>query len=123
MARPKYSEDSLRKKYIKINLNDKEKEKIDELFKDSNYNYVTEMIRDIVLNNQYKVVSTDLEMYEIRLQLLNEARRIGNNFNQLLKHFNQNKKDNFSKEDIQIMLNMLNNIDKTYSKINENFKK
>jgi len=123
MARPKYSEDSLRKKYIKVNLNDKEKEVIDNLFKESNYNYTAEMIRDIILNNQYKVISTDKEMYEIRLQLLNEVRRVGNNFNQLLKHYNQIKKENFTREDIDYLLFLLKNIDKTYTKINENFKK
>ena len=122
MARPKYSEESLRKKYIKINLNEKEKALIDELFKNSNYSYVADMVRDILLNNKYSIVTNDNEMFQIRSELLNEVRRVGNNFNQLLKHFNQKKSENFTQDDIENMIFLLSEIKLKFNQINENFK-
>ncbi len=100
----------------------REKAIIDELFKNSNYSYVADMARDILLNNKYSIVTNDNEMFQIRSELLNEVRRVGNNFNQLLKHFNQKKSENFTQDDIENMIFLLSEIKLKFNQINENFK-
>ena len=97
-----------------------EKEKFLDLFNESNYNNMSSMFKDILINRQFKVITTDKEMYLIRKNILTEVKRIGNNFNQLIKSFNQKKTDNFTKEEIQTLLFQMKEIEKIYSQIFDN---
>lgn len=102
---------------------DEEFELLNKKYSDSkNYRSLNEMIRDILLNNQYKIITTDQKLLVETSQLIGSVRKIGNNFNQLLKHLNEKKLDNFSTDEKNTMLFNLQEIKKYYVKI-ENFLK
>lgn len=109
-------------KYISFRVNDDEYEQLNKLLKKSSYNKMSDLTRDILLNNRYNVVALDDNMLLIRTKLLVEIRRIGNNFNQLIKSFNQKKTDSFTKDEIGYIINSMKNIEYIYSKIEENIK-
>ena len=66
-------------------------EQLNKMLTQGEYQNMNDMIRGILLNNQYKIITLDFDERIQRNILIEEARRIGNNFNQLLKHFNQKK--------------------------------
>ena len=78
-------------------------EQLNKMLTQGEYQNMNDMIRGILLNNQYKIITLDFDERIQRNILIEEARRIGNNFNQLLKHFNQKKMDHFTKEEISIL--------------------
>lgn len=119
-GRPK--KDIIKDKGLYIKITDSEKNQIKNIFEASSYNSISKMILDIVINNKYETYSTDQSMYEKRTELLNESRRIGNNFNQLLKHFNQKKDTIFTEGDIKNIIKSLDEIKNIYENINKNFK-
>lgn len=86
------------------------------------YHSLNEMVRDILLKNEYKIITTDQKLALETNLLLGSLNRIGNNFNQLLKHLNQKKLDNFSTNEKNIIIFNLQEIRKYYIKI-ENFLK
>jgi hypothetical protein len=119
MARPKI--DNKREKRIKINFTNEEFENLNKKYSDSKiYHSLNEMIRDMLLNHQYKVVTTDLNLLAETSLLIGSVRKIGNNFNQLLKHLNQKKLDNFSTDEKNSILFNLQEIKNYYIKI-ENY--
>lgn len=81
------------------------------------YQNMNDMIRDILLNNQYKIISLDFDARIQKNILIEEVRRIGNNFNQLIRHFNQKKLDNFTKEEILALNKNVIEIRTIYEKI------
>lgn len=122
MARPKI--DDKREKRIKINFTNKEFDVLNARYLESkNYQSFNEMIRDMLLNNQYKVVTTDLNLLAEKSLLIGSVRKIGNNFNQLLKHLNQKKLDNFSTDEKNAILFNLQEIKNYYIKIENHFTK
>lgn len=122
MARPKIY--NKREKRVKINFTNDEFEILNKKYLDSqNYNSLNEMIRDILLQNQYKVVTTDLNLLAETSLLIGSVRKIGNNFNQLIKHFNQKKLDNFSTDEKKLIIINLQEIKKYYIKIENYFAK
>ena len=60
------------------------------------YHNLNDMIRDILLKNEYKVLTTDQKLLVETSFLIGFVRKVGVNFNQLMKHFNQKKLDSFS---------------------------
>ena len=83
------------------------------------YQTMSDKSRGILLNNQYKIITLDFDERIQRNILIEEARRIGNNFNQLLKHFNQKKMDYFTKEEISILNTNIIQIKTVYDKIEQ----
>lgn len=122
MARPKKNEKEFRNIQYKVLLNKNENILFQKKLENSTYKSMAEMLRDIVLKNRYQTVTNDEEMFQIRNQMLNQVKKIGNNFNQLLKHFNQKKKDNFTEDDVKKMLELMKSIQYLYVEINDNFK-
>lgn len=94
-------------------------EQLNKMLTQGEYQNMNDMIRGILLNNQYKIITLDFDERIQRNILIEEARRIGNNFNQLLKHFNQKKLDHFTKEEISILNTNIIQIKTVYDKIEQ----
>lgn len=109
-----------RTKEKRILFTEDEFEQLNKMFKDSIYHSVNDMIRDILLKKKYKVVTLDNELREERNIIIGECRRIGNNFNQLIKYFNQKKLDYFTEKDILFIKINIEQIKMLYVKIEEN---
>lgn len=117
MSRPKKD---LKKIFRKeILFTEDEFEKLNLLFKDSDYQNMNEMIRDVLLNKQYRVVSFDTESIVKQSILIEQVRRIGSNFNQLIRSFHQKKLDNFSQEERKLLCKNIQEIKEVYIKIEE----
>ncbi|MBZ4037792.1 hypothetical protein K6T82_23750 [Flavobacterium sp. 17A] len=86
---------------------------------ESDYQNMSEMIREILINNQYRVVSFDTESVLQRSIIIEQVRRIGNNFNQLIKSLNQRKLDSLTKNDIKSLQDNILDIKNIYAKIEE----
>lgn len=100
-------------------FNDTEHQNLKNRLLEGEYQTFNDMARDILINNQYKIITLDFDERIQRNILIEEARRIGNNFNQLLKHFNQKKLDHFTKEEISILNTNIIQIKTIYNKIEE----
>ncbi len=94
-------------------------EQLNKMLTQGEYQNMNDMIRGILLNNQYKIITLDFDERIQRNILIEEARRIGNNFNQLLKHINQKKMDHFTKEEISILNTNIIQIKTVYDKIEQ----
>lgn len=112
-----------RTKEKRVLFTEDEFEQLNKMFKDSIYHSVNEMIRDILLKKQYKVVTLDNELRVERNRIIEECRRIGNNFNQLIKYFNQKKLDYFTEKDILFIKINIEQIKMLYVKIEENIRR
>ena len=120
-GRPEKEEKRTKEK--RILFTDQEFETLNKIYLDSKiYHNLTEMMRDILLKNEYKIITTDQKLALETNLLIGSVKKIGNNFNQLLKHLNQKKLDNFSKDEKDIIIFNLQEIRKYYIKI-ENFLK
>jgi len=107
-----------RNKRIQISITEKEFEILEKKYTDSKiYHSMNEMIRDILLKNEYKVITTDQKLVLETSLLIGSVKKIGTNFNQLLKHLNQKKLDNFSTDEKNIIIFNLQEIKKYYIKI------
>jgi len=82
-------------------LNDVEKAKFKELLANSVYRNQSEMIRDIILNNRYKVVSVDQNMVQEKAIIVTQIKKIGTNFNSLLRLLHTKKLNYFTQNDIK----------------------
>ncbi|MFH6969846.1 hypothetical protein [Flavobacterium sp. FlaQc-28] len=103
----------------KVMLSDDEYKKLNELFEKSDYTNMNSMIRDILLNNQYRIITFDNDARIKKGILIEEVRRIGNNFNQLIKSFHQKKLDYFTRTEISYLIKNIDDIKQIYSKIEE----
>ncbi|SHL93949.1 hypothetical protein SAMN05443543_107138 [Flavobacterium flevense] len=92
------------------------------LLTEGEYQSYNELIRDIVINKKYQVISLDSDSRIQKNILIEQTRRIGNNFNQLIKHFNEKKLDHFTKEEILALLKLLNDIKIIYERIQKTIK-
>lgn len=101
-------------------FNDKELEILNQRFSQGEYLSFNDMIRDILINNRYKIITLDFDAKIQRNILIEETRRIGNNFNQLVKLFNQKKLDHFTKEEIVVLNAIVIQIKNIYDKIEKN---
>ena len=101
-------------------FNDKELEILNQRFSQGEYLSFNDMIRDILINNRYKIITLDFDAKIQRNILIEETRRIGNNFNQLVKLFNQKKLDHFTKEEIVVLNTVVIQIKTIYDKIEKN---
>jgi hypothetical protein len=98
-------------------LNNEELEILNQRFSQGEYLSFNDMIRDILINNRYKIITLDFDAKIQRNILIEETRRIGNNFNQLVKLFNQKKLDHFTKEEIVALNTVVIQIKNIYDKI------
>lgn len=112
-----------RTKEKRVLFTEDEFEQLNIIFKDSIYYSMNEMIRDVLLKKQYKVVTLDNKMRQERNIIIGECRRIGNNFNQLIKNFNQKKLDYFTEKDIHFLKINIEQIKMLYEKIEENIRR
>lgn len=104
----------------KIYFTEEEFEKINDMFFDGDYRNINEMLRDIILNGKYEIISDNREERLQRMNLLDQVKRIGNNFNQLVKSLNQRKMDSLTRNDINMLHKNIINIRDIYIKINDN---
>lgn len=109
-----------REKSKLIYFTNAEFEQLNKMLSQGEYQNMNDMIRGILLSNQYKIITLDFDKRIQRNILIEEVRRIGNNFNQLIKHFNQKKFDHFTKEEILILNTTISQIKTTYEKIEKN---
>ena len=86
------------------------------------YQNMNDMLRDILLNNQYKIITLYFDTRIKKNILIEEVRRIGNNFNQLMKHLNQKKLNYFNVEDIGQLNKSILEIKSIYEKIEKNIR-
>lgn len=86
------------------------------------YQNMNDMLRDILLNNQYNIITLDFDARIKKNILIEEVRRIGNNFNQLMKHLNQKKLNYFTVEDIGQLNKSILEIKSIYEKIEKNIR-
>lgn len=115
MSRPKKE---IKKNFRKeILFSEDEFNIITKMYSVGDYNNINCMLRDILLNNQYRIVTFNNDSRIQKNILIEQVRRIGNNFNQLIKHFNQKKLDHFTKEEILALQTVLNNIRIIYERI------
>ncbi len=122
MARPK--KEQKREKRLMVNFTLSEYETLNKKYNESKmYHSLNEMIRDILLGNQYKIITKDQELLIYSIHLVTSAKKIGNNFNQLLKHLNQKKLDTFSTEERNIMMFNLQEIKNFYLKLDDYLKR
>lgn len=112
-----------RTKEKRVLFTEDEFEQLNNMLKDSIYYSMNEMIRDILLKKQYKVVTLDNELKQERNIIIGECRRVGNNFNQLIKNFNQKKLDYFTDKDIHFLKINIEQIKMLFGKIEENIKR
>lgn len=122
MARPKKEEK--REKRLMVNFTNSEYDILNKKYSESKaYHSLNEMMRDILLKNQYKTITLDQELLTYSIHLITAAKKIGNNFNQLLKHLNQKKLDTFSTEERNMMMFNLQEIKNFYLKLDDYLKK
>lgn len=103
----------------KLYFTNQEFEYLESLFSESDYCNISEMLRDIILNKKYKIISNNREERIQRTIILEQVKRIGNNFNQLIRSFNQRKMDSLSKNDIDMLHKNIIDIKNIYIKIND----
>ena len=108
-----------RSKEKRILFTELEAEQIDKMFSESGYMNMNSMIRDILLKKKYRIVTFNNDARIQRSILIEEVRRIGNNFNQLMKSFNERKMDSFSKIEIEMLLKNLAEIKEVFFKIED----
>ncbi|OXB08410.1 hypothetical protein B0A81_08825 [Flavobacterium plurextorum] len=89
------------------------------MFSESDYNNMNDMIRDILLKKKYRIVTFNNDARIEKNILIEEVRRIGNNFNQLIKSFNERKMDSFSKIETEMLLKSLAEIKEVFFKIED----
>lgn len=106
-----------RNKHLKVYLNSKEKEELEKLLSKSIYNNSSEMIRDVVFNKRFKVISIDEKSNQEKAILITQIKRLGVNFNTLIKMLNSKKLNYFTNDDIKIIKKELINIGEFLKKI------
>lgn len=111
-----------RTKEKRILLTEEEFQKLEMLFSGSSYQSMNDMIRDCLLQNKYEVITLDQNLRAEMLTLIEQSRRIGNNFNQLIRHFNQKKLTYFTSDEIKKLLNTLEEIKHLYGAIENKIK-
>ena len=122
MARPK--KEQKREKRLMVNFTLSEYETLNKKYNESKmYHSLNEMIRDILLRGEYKILTKDQDLLTYSVHLITAAKKIGNNFNQLLKHLHQKKFDTFSTEERNIMMYNLQEIKNFYIKLDEYLRK
>lgn len=102
---------------------EEEFELLNKRLSEGEYQNMNDMLRDILLNNQYKIITLDFDARIKKNILIEEVRRIGNNFNQLMKHLNQKKLNYFTVEDIGQLNKSILEIKSIYEKIEKNIRK
>ncbi|BDU27681.1 hypothetical protein [Flavobacterium sp. GSB-24] len=118
MSRPeKEKKKTFRKEIL---FSEEEYKVITDKFEKSDYTNINSMLRDILINNEYRIVTFDNDARIKKGILIEEVRRIGNNFNQLIRSFNQRKMDSFSKDEINLLIKNVDDIKIIYSKIESN---
>ncbi|OXA93193.1 hypothetical protein B0A75_20305 [Flavobacterium oncorhynchi] len=108
-----------RTKEKRILFTELEAEQIDKMFSESDYTNMNSMIRDILLKKKYRIVTFNNDARIQKNILIEEVRRIGNNFNQLMRSFNERKMDSFSKIEIEMLLKILAEIKEVFFKIED----
>ena len=103
-GRPKVEKSKKRDKLIQIRLSSDEKLHFIELQKKGFYKSTSQMIRDIVIHQKFKVITLDPELKEEKSLLISQAKYIGNNFNQYLKMIKSKKLTYFTTTDKNDML-------------------
>ena len=105
--------------YVRVSID--EMNVVKEKVANSIYNNSSDFVRDVILNNEYKVVTIDQELLNRNDLLLQKTRKIGNNFNQLLTLLHSKKLTYLTNEDLHILLKNLNDIKDLYTNIEDYF--
>lgn len=96
MPRKKAKEDQVLQHEIKTRVNDHRYKALSDLLRQSRFQSMSEMIRDILDNKPIRVLTHDdsLEQYmEVLSSIQRELRSIGININQITRHFNSSSEN------------------------------
>lgn len=96
MPRRKAKEDEILQHEIKTRVNDTRYKALSDLLRQSRFQSMSEMIRDILDNKPIRVLTHDdsLEQYmEVLSSIQRELRSIGININQITRHFNSSSEN------------------------------
>ena len=96
MPRKKAKEDEILQHEIKTRVNDTRYKALSDLLRQSRFQSMSEMIRDILDHKPIRVLTHDdsLEQYmEVLSSIQRELRSIGININQITRHFNSSSEN------------------------------
>lgn len=113
MGRPKSKKPKTN--YIKLRLNDEEKDAFLKRLDESDYKYMSELIIDTVVNGKYhtKNASPDVQKFIQLGRYASQIRYLGNNLNQLLKVLHSKKAKYVRPEELKKIFTLINNTKKT----------
>lgn len=120
-GRPLASEKEKRSERIEIRLTKEEKIKLKKLHKKSVYRSTSDMLREIILEEKYKIVDVDPENNTKKMMLISEAKAIGINFNQVVKLLNSKNTTYFSKNEKEKLIKQVDLIQQILLKIHKEF--
>lgn len=105
-----------------IKLNKEEYDAFNLKLEQSIYKKMPQMIRSIVINNEYKMITVDKNLTQEKAVLITEIKKIGSNFNQLVKLLNTKKLNYFTQNDILNIKTALTSIKLFYESIKNDIK-
>lgn len=87
--------------------------------KEGNYLNITKMIKDIIINKKYKTITVDLEARKNTFELINEVRKIAEEYKIIANNMNTQNIESFSSEEKTELIDLLFKTATLYSSINE----
>lgn len=87
--------------------------------KEGNYQNITKMIKDIILNKKYRVISIDLEAQKNTMIILKEVREIANDYKKIASKMDSQNIESFTSEEKTELINLLFKTSLLYSSIDE----
>lgn len=109
--------DDKRDRCIRIYVNSEEKDQFENLLKASMHNKMGVMLREIILQKDYKVIHIDPDLVQERAILITQCKKIGVNFNEFMKMMHSKKLSYFTNSDIIAVKKELQNISVLFQKI------
>lgn len=119
-GRPLLSKDEKRTIAIKVYINSFEETKLEEMLNGSIHRAKSDMMRYIIFNNELKKITIDPLLQAEKNVLIEQTKRIGNNFSQLVRLIHSKKRDYFTHDEVNSMLEHLRSIDNQLSLIIKN---
>lgn len=106
---------------IQVKLYSKEKEDLKKMLSGTIHSNMSEMVRSVLFKGELKVVTVDRELENRNALLLQQARNIGNNFNQFIRLLHSKKLNYFTTSDVNNIRSSLEEIVSIYSSIEQYF--
>ena len=104
-------------KTILFRISTEEKKILNDLLAKSIHKKLSPLLRDLIFKSQVKMLSTDENLIREQGILISQSKKIGANFNQLVKLIHSKKLNYFTQDDIKNTLDLLKQIKNLYLKI------